>query len=149
MLQSLGVTNFLVKVDQSTSFPRNWKRALGDGGRHDVMEVLRNDLSSCSEHNGRKTIRTKHFAAVNTSQYVAHSSIRWTPQLCHINVNFRKWCDKRTQGTRRRNKCSPGVLSNRALCLCPFCLSFSELNSSIQMGCSTKCALLMRCSVAA
>ena len=38
---------------------------------------------------------------------------------------------------------------NRALCLCPLCVTFSEPNSSFQMGCSTKCAMLMRCSVAA
>ena len=51
---------------------------------------------------------------------------------------------------RRSAACvSPGVLPNRALCLCPFCVSFSEISSSFQMGCNTKCALLMRCSVAA
>ena len=33
---------------------------------------------------------------------------------------------------------SPGVLSNRALCLCPFCVTFSEPNSSFQMESSTK-----------
>ena len=44
---------------------------------------------------------------------------------------------------------SPRVLSNRALCLCPLCLSFSQLNSSFQVACSTKCAMMMRCSVAA
>ena len=32
------------------------------------------------------------------------------------------------------NILSPGVLSNRALCLCPFGLPFHELNSFIQMG---------------
>ena len=39
----------------------------------------------------------------------------------------------------------PGVLTNRALCLCSFCVTFSEPNSSFQMECSTKCALLMQC----
>ena len=43
-------------------------------------------------------------------------------------------------------KISPGVLPNHALCLCSFWLSFPELKSPFQMECSTKCAMLMRCS---
>ena len=56
---------------------------------------------------------------------------------------------KGTKMKKMENIISRGVLSIRALCLCPFGISFPELNSPFQMGRSTKCALLTRCSAAA
>ena len=66
-------------------------------------------------------------------------SVVWRYQRATVRVNrVSAWLDK-APGRAGWDNFSPGVLS----------LSFPELNSPFQMVCSTKCAMLMRCSVAA
>ena len=94
---------------------------------------------------------------VFTSESLTEGDLDWLQSGDVVPVDFTLRCasvspsvsrhDANVVWVRASTKYSPGVLSI-VLCSCVLCLlSFPELNSPFQMGCSTKCVMLVRCSV--
>ena len=148
---ALSPSYHLVAVTQNT-VGFCWKAQSEEKSRSVHGNISQRTFCVAPQH--PRLLRPLHFHFLrfssSSSSHVFHcQSTRLPRQLLRAEKD-KEWKNKGFQGGTGVTRISPGVLPNRALCLCPFCVfSFSELNSPFQKECSTKCALLVRCSVGA